>query len=48
MANQSKDATNVQLDEPMSFIGVSHESVGEGLLTGGEMTPKKLHHPDPT
>lgn len=38
MTGQSTDNTNVQLNEPISFIGVSYRSVDERLLTGAEIT----------
>ena len=28
----------------MSFIGVTYKNIGEGLLTGAEMTQRQLHH----
>ena len=31
----------VQLGEPMSYIGVSYRNMGEGLLTGTEMTQRQ-------
>lgn len=30
------DTTKVQFDKPMSFIGLTYWTVGEGLLTGAE------------
>lgn len=38
MTDQSTDATKVQLDKPVSFIGVTYRNMGEGFLTGAEMT----------
>ena len=38
------DTIQVQLGEPMSFIGILHKNMGEKLLTGAEMTQKQLHH----
>ena len=40
ITDQSKDPTGVQLGEPMSSIEVTYRNVGEGFLTGGEMTPR--------
>ena len=34
----STDTAKVQLDEPMSFIGVTYRNMGEGWLTRAEMT----------
>lgn len=34
--SQCTDATEVQLCEPLNFIGVTYRNVGEGLLTGTE------------
>lgn len=47
--DQSLDATKVQIDEPMSFIGVSYRSMGvNNPLTGAEMTQKRqLHYQNP-
>lgn len=47
MADQNMDTTKVQLDEPMSFIGFTYRSMGEGLLTGTEMTQKELNYQSP-
>lgn len=38
MTDQSTDATKVQLDKPVSFIGVTSRNMGEGSLKGAEMT----------
>jgi hypothetical protein len=38
------DDTKVQLREPMSFIEVTYRNMGEGLLTGAEITQRKMHH----
>ena len=35
---QITDTTEVQLGEPVSFIGMSYRNMGEGLLTGVERT----------
>ena len=45
MTDQS--TTKVQLGEPMSFIGVTYRNMGEGLLTGAEMTQGQLYHQSP-
>lgn len=42
-ADQNTDTTKVQLHEPMSFIGVLYGNMGEGLLTGVDMTHGQLH-----
>jgi hypothetical protein len=47
MTDRDMDTTKVQLDEPMSFIGFTYRSMGEGLLTGTEMTQRQLHHQGP-
>jgi hypothetical protein len=36
--DQSNDTTKDQLDELMSFIGVSYRNMDKWLLTGAEMT----------
>ena len=36
--DRSIETTKVQLDDPMSFVGVICRSVGEGLCTEAEMT----------
>ena len=41
--DQSAHTTKVLLDEPISFIGVTYRNMGEGLLTGAEMTQRQLH-----
>ena len=38
--DQSAHTTKVLLGEPISFIGVTYRNMGEGLLTGAEMTPE--------
>lgn len=42
--DQSTDSTIVQHGEPMSFIGATCKSMGQGLLTGVEMTRRQLHY----
>lgn len=42
--DQSAHTTKVLLGEPMGFIGVTYRNMGEGLLTGAEMTQRQLHH----
>lgn len=37
MTEQCMNTTKVQFGEP-SFIGITYRNVGEGLLTGAEMT----------
>lgn len=37
MTDPSTDTTKVQLGGPMSFVGVIHRNMDEGLLTGTEM-----------
>ena len=32
------DTFRIQLGEPMNFIGVTYRSMGEGSLTGADMT----------
>lgn len=44
MTDQSIDTTKTQLDELMSFIGVTYRSMAEGLLAGAEMTQTQHHH----
>lgn len=41
---QSMDITKVQLDEPVSFIGVAYRNMNEELLSGAEITQTQLHH----
>ena len=41
--DQSAHTTKVLVDEPISFIGVTYRNMGEGLVTGAEMTQKLLH-----
>jgi hypothetical protein len=41
------DTSEVHLDEPIRFIGVIFRNVGEGLLTGAEMTKRQLNHQSP-
>ena len=45
--DQSAHTTKVLLGEPISFIGVTYRNMGEGLLTGAEMTQRQLHHQSP-
>ena len=40
--DQSTNITNMQLCEPMSFIGVTYRNVGEELITGTEIL-KEAH-----
>ena len=42
------DTVKVQLAEPVSFIGITYRSMGEGLLTRAEMTQRQLHHQGPS
>lgn len=44
MTDQREDTTEVQIGEPMSFIGVIYRStsVGEGFLTGAGRTQTQL------
>lgn len=37
---QSRDTIKIQLDEPVSFIGVTHRNMDEGLLIRAEITHK--------
>lgn len=46
-ADQSVDAIEVQLSEPMSFIGATYRNMGEGLFIGAEMTQGQFHHRGP-
>lgn len=39
------EATEVQLGEPMSFTGVSYRNMGEGSLTGADVTQRKTAAP---
>lgn len=39
--------SKVQLKEPMSFIGVTYRNMGEGFLTGAEITQRQLPHHSP-
>ena len=41
--DQSAHTTRVLLGEPISFIGVTYRNMGEGLVTGAEMTQRQLH-----
>ena len=36
--DQNKNTTKDQLGDPMTFIGVTDRNIGDGLLTGAEMT----------
>lgn len=47
MTNQGTDITKFQHGEPVSFVGVTYVSVGEGFLTGAEMVHRQLHHNSP-
>jgi hypothetical protein len=38
MTDQSTDNTKVKLGEPMSFTEIIYRDMGEGLVTGTEMT----------
>lgn len=38
IAGQSTDPIEVQLEEPMSFIGIIYRNMDEGLLAMAEMT----------
>lgn len=38
--DQSRDVTRVQLEETMSFTGVTYRNMGEASLTGAEMTQR--------
>lgn len=40
----SMDTIKIILGEPVNFIGVIYRSMGEGLLTGAEMTHGQLYH----
>lgn len=44
MKDQSMDATNVQLNGPMSFIGATYRNMGEELVTKAEMSQRQLFH----
>ena len=41
------DTIKVQIDEQISFIGVTYRNMGEGLLIGTEMTQRSAS-PNPT
>lgn len=43
----SAHTTKVLRGEPMGFIGVTYSNMGEGFLTGAEMTQRQLHHQTP-
>ena len=43
--DRSTDTTEVQFDEPMSFIGVTYKNKGEGSLLGAEMTQTAVSTP---
>ena len=45
--DQSAHPTNVLLGEPISCIGVLYGNMGEGLLTGAEMTQRQRHPRSP-
>lgn len=38
--DQSMDVTKVQLGKPVMFLEVDYRSMGEGFLTGTEMTQR--------
>jgi hypothetical protein len=40
MTGQNMDATKVQLCDPVSFIEIIYNNMGERLLTGTEMVQK--------
>lgn len=40
--DENSDITKVRLGEPMSFVEVIYSDIGEGLLTGAEMTQRQL------
>jgi hypothetical protein len=42
--DQGMDSTTIQLGGPMSFIGATYRNMGEGLLTGAEITLGQPHH----
>jgi hypothetical protein len=41
------DTTKVKLGELRSFTGGTYRNMGEGLLTGAEMTQRQLYHQSP-
>ena len=45
--DQSAHTTEVLHGEPISFIGVTYRNMGEGLITGAEMTQRQLYHQSP-
>lgn len=47
MAHESMDATKVQLDEPICFVGVTYRNMDDGLLLGAEKTPRELDYQSP-
>jgi hypothetical protein len=47
-SDQRMDTTiQVQRGKPQSFIGTTYRSMGEGILTGIEMTQRQLHFQSP-
>ena len=46
--DQSAHTTKILLGEPISFIEVTYRNMGEGLLTGAEMTQKTSASTKPT
>lgn len=47
VVDQSKDATKIQLCEPVIFTGVTYSNRGEGLPPGTEVTQKTAASPRP-
>lgn len=48
VAGPSKDATKVQICEPVIFIGIAYSNRGEGLPMGTEVTQRIAASPRPT
>lgn len=46
--NKRTDTRKIQLDEPVSFIGVTYIHTDERLCIETEMTQKQLHHQSPS
>lgn len=44
MTDQSMDTTEIQLGEPLSFIGLTYSNMGEGLLVAAGMAQRQGHH----
>lgn len=40
MIDERTETTKIQLSESMSLTGITYSNVGEGLLTGSEMTQR--------